>query len=306
MVMPDDPGASALQRLGDVEVAVAGLDDGRAVLEATKGVDVVVHMAAQIARGTTPIEDYYDRNSLGTVRLLDAAVNSGVKRFVHASTDGTYDFLRPGGGILVEEDPQEPSDHYGTSKLLAEEAVRCFGRQYDLDYTILRFSSIIEPAEAPALFRRSSASETFELARLGRDSHMWKLFKDWPEPWRALEEIPAEDDPAVAILGPSGSWSLHLTDSRDVAAGVVLATWHPRASFGVFNMVGPETVTWTEGARATAEELGLASFTLRAPVDFAHAVSNRRATEVLGFRPEWTFRQTLQSAPRTVAPRAPE
>lgn len=124
LVMPGDPAQTKLQFLPGLEVAEADLGNQRGVEEAAAGVDAVLHMAAKLVRRDEPVDSYFDTNTLGTVRLVNAAARIGVKRFVHASTDGAYDLFSPRTGPITENEPQLPCDYYGTSKTLAEEAVR--------------------------------------------------------------------------------------------------------------------------------------------------------------------------------------
>src|ERR1700742_4735560 len=125
MVMPGDPQAAKLSGL-PVRVVESDLGDQRAIDAACTGVTRVVHLAAQLVRGATPVDRFYDINAFGTLRLLEGMVRhgAGLERFVLISTDGTYRPGAPPAVPLTEDVAQEPAEYYGTSKLLGEVILR--------------------------------------------------------------------------------------------------------------------------------------------------------------------------------------
>lgn len=302
LVLANDPAAAKLASLPDMEVVRGGLDDQSTVDRAVEGVDAVVHLAARMVIGTTPADVLFDTNTTGTLRLLEACVNSRtrVERFVFASTDGTYGPVRPSYLPIDERHPQLPGDHYGTSKLLAEQLVRNYGEHYGLPWSIVRFGSVLEGSEVLGWFRRDLAVGMLRRATLGPRSHLWALFRDGPErPWEQVErEVPAGDsNPAVALHGPDGRpWAIHLTDVRDVVQGTVLALEHPAATGEDFNIVGPGAVAHDEGADVIAAALDLPRYDVRLPMRWAFEVSTEKAARRLGFRPEWSFERMVESA----------
>ena len=67
----------------------ADITDAKAVSEAIKGIDTVVHFAAEshVDRSITFPSPFVRTNIVGTYVLLEAALREGVKRFHHISTD---------------------------------------------------------------------------------------------------------------------------------------------------------------------------------------------------------------------------
>jgi nucleoside-diphosphate-sugar epimerase len=117
---PDVP-SSARSRL---EVCVGTLERIDQWAEQLNGCDTVVHVAAEM-RGATAV--LFAGNVIGTRRLLDAAIQAGVRRFVVVSSMGIFGTgtLRP-GDVLDERCPVDPNPHlrdpYSYSKI-AQEAV---------------------------------------------------------------------------------------------------------------------------------------------------------------------------------------
>jgi UDP-glucose 4-epimerase len=308
------PGGRSLHPLlaDRVEVIEADLTDADALARATDGVDVVVHLAAQMVIGDTPPDRFHDVNVLGTLRLLEAAVAPGrsVRRFVFASTDNTYGPARPRFVPITEEHPQLPGDYYGTAKVLAEQLVRNHHELYGLEYTIMRLGSVLAPHEVLPLFRLSwiKAFLTAQ-AQAGLRGNLYQLFAERPDLSALVDDAVGErpDDPAVALTGPGGEpWALHLSDVRDVAAGLMLGIEHVAAAGQDFNIVGPHTTTFGEAAAVMAKEFDLDTVTVELPVRLAFEVSTAKARQLLGYEPAWdyagTVRTALEAEPRDFLP----
>ena len=127
-----------------VELIVGDIRDAEAVDRAVRGVDAVVHLAAQT--GVMPsLEDPglgCQLNVGGTLNLLMAARKHGVERFVFASSGATLgDQSLP----LHEEKVPKPESPYGASKLAGEAYCQAFHRAFGLSAVCLRFSNVYGP-----------------------------------------------------------------------------------------------------------------------------------------------------------------
>ena len=87
-----------------VEAAYGDLDDLDSLRRAVRGCDVVYHLAALYSTRAEDAARLYQVNVEGTRRLLQAAQEAGVGRFVHTSTIGTIG-RPPGGRPATEEWP---------------------------------------------------------------------------------------------------------------------------------------------------------------------------------------------------------
>ena len=113
-----------------------------------KDVDVVVNLAA-IASVQRSVEDpllVNDVNVKGTLNLLKASVDTGVKRFVQASSAAVYGDAQK---LPVREDfiPM-PLSPYAVSKLAAENYAGVFNWMYGLETVCLRFFNVYGPRQA--------------------------------------------------------------------------------------------------------------------------------------------------------------
>ncbi|ROS40716.1 UDP-glucose 4-epimerase [Amycolatopsis thermoflava] len=291
------PGNKKFPMPSEVETAEADLTDGRALRTAVEGAAVVIHLAAQMPLGDSTVEEYYDINVLGTLRVLEASVGAGrtVRRFIYASTDNTYGPADPNVMSLTEESEQFPGDYYGTSKVLCEHLVRNYRKIHGLQYTILRYGSVLAPNEAGSLFRMSWVRGFLEThSALGPRSNLWPLFKLAHGLATLLPAPDQADDPAVCLVGPDGApWSIHLTDVRDTVEGTIRCIESPAAANECFNIVGPRATSFAEGAKVIAKHRDTTLLNAHMPVRLAFELSNAKAERLLGYRPRYDFESTL-------------
>jgi UDP-glucose 4-epimerase len=97
----------------------------------------VYHLAAYAAEGLSHfIKRFnYNNNVIGTVNLINAAVNQNARRFVFTSSIAVYG---AGQTPMTEEMTPVPEDSYGIAKLACEQELRVSHEMFDLDYVIFR------------------------------------------------------------------------------------------------------------------------------------------------------------------------
>lgn len=100
--------------------------------------DYVFHLAAYAAEGLSHfIKRFnYNNNLIGSVNLINAAVNTGVKCFVFTSSIAVYGAspTLP----MTEETPAHPEDSYGIAKLAVEQELAACREMFGLEYVIFR------------------------------------------------------------------------------------------------------------------------------------------------------------------------
>ena len=123
--------------------------DGRLVRDVLAGVDAVVHFAAEshVDRSITGADPFVVTNVVGTSVLLQAALESGVDRFVHISTDEVYGSIDVGS--WSETHPLEPNSPYSASKASSDLLARAYARTHGLDVRITRCSNNYGPYQFP-------------------------------------------------------------------------------------------------------------------------------------------------------------
>src|SRR3954471_22651876 len=106
-------------------------------LFAEHGFDYVYHLAAYAAEGLSHFirRFNYNNNLIGSMNLIDAAVNNNVKRFVFTSSIAVYG---AGQTPLTEEMTPVPEDPYGVAKLACEQELRATKHMFGLDSIVFR------------------------------------------------------------------------------------------------------------------------------------------------------------------------
>ena len=119
------------------------------VMEAMLNVDYVLHQAAlpSVPRSIeTPLESN-DVNTNGTLNLLYAAKENGVKRFVYAASSSAYG--ESPTLPKIESMPTSPLSPYAVNKLAGENYCKAFYNVYGLETVALRYFNIFGPRQDP-------------------------------------------------------------------------------------------------------------------------------------------------------------
>ena len=134
----------------DVKVVEGELRSYERVHNAVRGAEVVFHFGAL---GSVPrsVQDPLTSSAVnveGTLNVLLAARDEGVRRVVYSSSSSVYGVRRD---LPVKEDaPPDPLSPYGVTKLAAERFCVAFARVYDgLETTVLRFFNVFGPRQSP-------------------------------------------------------------------------------------------------------------------------------------------------------------
>lgn len=143
----DDESLGKREFLGDlpVEFIRGGITDRNVVAQSLRGVDAVVHLAAD-TRVMDSIEDpvkNFESNVIGSFTVLDEMRKAGVSRLVAASTGGAI--LGEVPCPVHEEIMPRPLSPYGASKLAMEGYQSAFAGSYGFKCASLRFSNVYGP-----------------------------------------------------------------------------------------------------------------------------------------------------------------
>jgi UDP-glucose 4-epimerase len=122
--------------------------DAGLVRDLVSHVDGVAHLAALVSVPESLRDPAltFDINVNGTLNLLKASADCGVKRFIYASSCAVYGNIEK---LPIKEDfPAKPESPYGVSKLTAENYARKYFEDYGLETVCLRYFNVYGPRQA--------------------------------------------------------------------------------------------------------------------------------------------------------------
>ncbi|HEX4424204.1 MAG TPA: UDP-glucose 4-epimerase GalE, partial [Terriglobales bacterium] len=121
------------------ELIVGDLFDTAKLAQVLKRVDAVMHFAAHAYVGES-VENprkYFHNNVEGSLALLNAVVDSKVRKFIFSSTCAVYG--DPVKVPITEDNPRSPVNPYGMTKLAFENALEAYDRAYGTHYVAFRY-----------------------------------------------------------------------------------------------------------------------------------------------------------------------
>jgi nucleoside-diphosphate-sugar epimerase len=260
---------AALGHIDLIEGDVAGLGTVR---EAVDGVDYVVHLAAlpSVARSVEDPVASNRANVVGTVNVLVAARDAGVRRVVYASSSSVYGD-RP---TLPkhEEMVTVPLSPYAVSKLAGEHYCQAFHRVYGLQTVALRYFNVFGPRQDP----RSQYSAVIP---------------------KFIAAVLRGEPPEIH---GDGHQSRDFTYVANVVQANLLACESPDGIGEVFNVGCGERHTLLELVSNLQEIMRSAiepRFTDARPGDVRHSLADiSRIERAMGYEPEVSFREGLRSS----------
>ena len=152
-------------RLPADRFAPADLAEPGAAAELMYGQDAIIHCAA-LASPWGRREDFERANIAATAALLDAAINAGVRRFVHVSTPSIYaEHVHRENLTETSPLPAHPINEYARTKLAAERLV--LAARDRMEVVVLRPHALIGVDDTSLLPRIVRAAECGRLRRIG-------------------------------------------------------------------------------------------------------------------------------------------
>jgi uronate dehydrogenase len=144
-------GRYALMRLADIapqaperegeECVEVDLTDMAGLTAAMAGIDCVVHLAGMsVEPDTQAWEQVLPANIVGVHNLYEAALRTGVKRVVFASSHHAVGFYRRTPGLPASVAPR-PDSFYGVSKVFGEAMGRFYADKFGLSVACLRIGA---------------------------------------------------------------------------------------------------------------------------------------------------------------------
>ena len=134
---------------GDLSITIGSITDSDAIRSLCRGADYVLHHAAlpSVPRSVAhPLETHLHCVT-GTLNLLVAARDAGVKRLVYAASSSAYG--DQAGDAKAESMNPAPISPYGAAKLAGEYYAAAFTHSYGLETVSLRYFNVFGPRQDP-------------------------------------------------------------------------------------------------------------------------------------------------------------
>ncbi|HJT69414.1 MAG TPA: UDP-glucose 4-epimerase GalE [Terriglobales bacterium] len=184
------------------EFVVGDMADSAKVAKILTRCDAVMHFAAHAyvgESGTNP-RKYFHNNVTAGLALLDAVMDSRIRKFIFSSTCAVY-----GNKVTVpitEDNTRQPVNPYGATKLAFEYALESYGRAYGLKYVSFRY------------FNAAGADENGGIGEMHQpETHLIPLIFEAVQGKRAALEIFGDDYPTTD--GTCIRDYIHVTDLAD-------------------------------------------------------------------------------------------
>jgi len=167
------------------ELIEGDIADDATLRTALKRVDGVMHFAAHAYVGES-VENprkYFQNNVEAALNLLNLTLDAGIRRFVFSSTCAVYG--EPAKVPITEDNPRQPVNPYGTSKLFCEYALEAYDRAYGLRSARLRYFNAAgadESGEIGELHNPETHLIPLALAATQEGSELKIFGSDYPTP----------------------------------------------------------------------------------------------------------------------------
>lgn len=251
------------------------------------GKDILIHMAGQMGGYGIPVETFERVNCQLTQDIVKACRATGIRQFIYLSTPGVQGF---GHRLCTENTSYAPRNKYEETKVRAEEIIINTLKNSAVKYTIIRPDFVYGPGD----YRRIK---------------MYKNIRD-----------------RKFILTTSGKSYLHPTYVMDVVQGINKSLAAPNAYNEIFNISAENDITVQEYLKVMTSYFNVTllkinvgyhlsiffadiiekfcnyllkreGFVSKNKIDFLaldHSTSNKKARELLGYKPEYTFERGFE------------
>lgn len=269
VVVIDDLSSGKRENLRGIDARLIerSVTDLELLKEAFEGSSCVFHLGA-IASVQRSVEDPLLVNEVnldGTLKVLMAARDAGVRRIVFASTAAVY-------GTSPEQPKKEdmvpdPRSPYAVAKLAGEHYASVFQDLYGIEAVVLRFFNVFGPRQDPS----SEYSGVIS---------------------RFISAILKGEQP---VIYGDGEQTRDFVFVKDVIRACILAS--ERTATGVFNIARGESISLNQLleilGRVAGKEVAPRYGEPRAG-DIRHSLADIRRAELIGYRPKYTMEEGLR------------
>jgi len=229
--------------------------------------EVIVHLAARagVRPSLSKVALYQTTNVAGTLNLLEAAREAGVKKFIFGSSSSVYG-LNKKVPFSETDTLLKPASPYAATKIAGEALCHSYAHLYDIHIVALRFFTVYGPRQRPDLAIRKFAERMLQ-----------------------GEEI---------VLFGDGSSARDYTYIDDMIRGVIAAIEYEGDKYEIFNLGNSSPVRLKDLVGAIEKVLGVDAKVRRigdqpgdVPITYADITSSK---EKLGYNPTVSLEEGLK------------
>lgn len=263
--------AHVLDRIEFVEDSILNTEALNAVM---KGAHLVFHEAAvpSVPKSVKDPQTSHDANATGSLKVLIAARDAGVKRLVYAASSSFY-----GDTPTLPKDesmPANPLSPYALQKYVGERYAQMFSSLYGIETVALRYFNIYGPRQDPHSEYSAVIPKFIRLLKSG----------------------------GTPTIYGDGETSRDFTFVADAVAANMLAATTPGISGEVFNCAGGRRVTLNELVAELQKQLGTSvtpEYAENRPGDIKHSYADcSKAERMMGYKSQVSFEEGVA---RTIA-----
>lgn len=146
----------------------------------TQNVEAVIDLSACLAEHETPVERFFEVNTIGVYKILEYCRKNNIKKFILSSSHKVYNDIDK--SVISEEDGISfKGDHtpYIISKIAAENFVTYYNKDFGIDGIVLRFTGvhgygeILGHLNTDGSYRKSTFEIFFERILKGEKIEVW-------------------------------------------------------------------------------------------------------------------------------------
>ena len=284
-----------LKKYGNVKFIqgnLKNLEDIRGVFLMNK-IDSVVHFAAysQVAESVKNPQKYYYNNVYATLNLLNAMLEFGVNKIVFSSTSAIYG--EPEYIPIDEKHSQNPINAYGNSKLMVERILDDYDKAYGLKSVRLRYFNVAG-ADLKSRIGEWHEPETHLIPNILKSSGE-KTFKMFGDDYDTKDGTCVRDYINILDLVDAHVKALEYLNNGGDTNYFNLGTSEGNTVKEVFNSC----------EEVTGREIPIEICPRRAGDPAKLVADNKKAWQILGWKPEKSLKDSIQSASDWEIYRAP-
>lgn len=232
--------------------------------------DAIVHLAAQTMVDASLCDVRFDaeENVMGTLNILEAARQSGVKRIIFSSTAAAYGDVLPEDLPVKESHVLAPESFYGLTKITVERYLHLYAKLFGLNYVVCRFANVYGE-------RQGDKGEGGVISIFAK-----RIAQDKP----------------ITIFG-SGKQTRDFVYAGDIARGLICALKTPYVN-DIYNLSTQTEVSINELVsllvKASGKDINPSYADVREGDIFRSTLSNQKAREKLGWEPQMQLAEGLK------------